>query len=301
MLLALLGAFAAALCYGVGTVLQAVSARREAVGSGLDPRLLVRLLRQGPYLAGLLLDLVGFAASVFALRSLPLFLVQSAVASSVGVTTLLAVRVFGIRLGRPEAMALAGVGLGLGLLAVSAQPEQAHPLSPAGRWLLPAALLGLALVSAGLSRGTGPRRAAVVAAAAGFAFAGAGIAARVLVLGDRWWGVLANPVGWSLLGFGVLGTLLFAIALQRGSAVSTAAVTFAVETVVPAAVGLIALGDRARSGFAGPAALGFVLTVLGAIALARYAEPGDAPAPGPTAPPPATAGGDPAAPRRAIT
>ena len=86
MSLGLVGALAAALCYGVASVLQAVAAARTSSGAAVDPRLLGRLLTQGPYLAGLGLDGVGFAASLLALRSLPLFLVESAVASSIGVT-----------------------------------------------------------------------------------------------------------------------------------------------------------------------------------------------------------------------
>ena len=110
---------------------------------------------------------------------------------------------------------------------------------------------------------------------------GAGIAARVVVVPDQWWRLALEPTAWALLGYGLLGVLLFATALQRGSAISTAAVTFAVETVVPAAVGLLALGDRARPGFGLVATVGFFATVLGAMFLARYAEPADEATTGP--------------------
>ena len=273
MILGLVGAIAASVCYGVATVLQAVAARRAAAVSGLDPRLLVRLLSQTPYLAGLLLDLFGFAASVFALRTLPLFLVQSAIAASVGVTALVAVRVLGVHLGRPERVALVAVGIGLVLLAVSAQSERATALGSRARWLLLAGVLVILALSVLLARLAGPKAAAGLAAGAGLAFGGTGVAARVLVVPHPWWHVLQDPAAWALVGYGLLGTLLFATALQRGSAISTATVTCSVQTVLPAAVGLALLGDRARPGFGSTAAVGFVLTVVAAIALARFAEP----------------------------
>ena len=102
VLLAVLGAVLAALCYGAGAILQATAARSQQVTGGLDVALLVRLVRQLPYVAGLGLDAVGFVASLVALRSLPLFLVQAVIASSVGVTAVLAWRFLAVRLDRQE-------------------------------------------------------------------------------------------------------------------------------------------------------------------------------------------------------
>ena len=279
MILGLAGALLAALCYGVATICQSVATQKTAATAGLDPRLLARLFGQPLYVAGLLLDVVAFACSALALRTLPLFLVQAAVAASVGVTALLAVRLLGVRLGRPERWALLAVGLGLVLLGLSAQAEAARPVGDRVGWAL---LVGVALLLAVglvLGRQAGPQAAMGVAAAAGLAFGGAGIAARVLVVPENKWQLLTEPSAVALVGFGLLGTLLFATALQRGSAISTAAITFSVETVGPAAVGLAALGDRARPGYGWPAAAGFALTVIGAICLARYAEPAPEPEP----------------------
>jgi hypothetical protein len=52
------------------------------------------------------------------------------------------------------------------------------------------------------------------------------------------------------------------------------AITFAVETVAPAVVGLVFLGDRARPGLVPAAAVGFVITLAGTLSLAgRTAVP----------------------------
>ena len=48
--IALLAAAGVAVCYGMATVLQSIGAKKTAGSEGLDPGLLVRLLRSGPYL-----------------------------------------------------------------------------------------------------------------------------------------------------------------------------------------------------------------------------------------------------------
>jgi drug/metabolite transporter (DMT)-like permease len=270
--LGLLGAFAAALCYGIGSVLQAVGAARTRSGAALDPRLLGRLLTQGPYLAGVGFDAVGFLASVLALRSLPLFLVESAVASSIGVTALLAARFLKVRLRRAEWVALGAVAAGLVLLAVSAQPDAGRALSRAGGYVLlggVAVAVAAAAASAWLSPG---RAGAALAADAGLAFGGVGVAARTLQLPHPLWQLVGDPVAWSLVAYGVLGMLFFSGALQRGSVTTATAITFAVETTVPALVGLALLGDRARAGFAPVAVAGFAVALVGCLALARRAD-----------------------------
>ena len=287
MVLGLIAALAAAVTYGVATVMQAVATRRVATTDGFDPRLMVRLAHSLPYLASLALDAAGFAAAVLALRSLPLFLVQAAIAASVGVTALVAARWLHVRLDRREVGALWALGAGLVLLAVSARPDDPVGLSTAGQWLVLAGLAPLVVLVAAAGRWTPSRAASGLAVAAGLGFGGVGIAARVIEVPDPWWHLAASPVLWAIVGYGALSLYCYAAALQRGQVTSVAAVTFAVETVVPALVGLTLLGDRARDGFAPVAAAGFVVTLGASIALARHAEVGadadasPAPAPGP--------------------
>ncbi|MEI8082901.1 MAG: hypothetical protein WCI74_13775, partial [Actinomycetes bacterium] len=86
MVIGLITAFTTAICYGVASVLQALAARRTEVGGAVDPRVLVRMVKQWPYLLGLGLDGVGFLVSLVALGMLPLFLVEAVIASSIGIT-----------------------------------------------------------------------------------------------------------------------------------------------------------------------------------------------------------------------
>jgi len=67
--------------------------------------------------------------------------------------------------------------------------------------------------------------------------------------------------------------VLFALALQRGRVTVVAAVTFTTNTVLPATIGIVFLGDQVRSGYALVATAGFLIAVSGAIALAEFAGP----------------------------
>jgi drug/metabolite transporter (DMT)-like permease len=157
------------------------------------------------------------------------------------------------------------------MLAVAARPEAAKTFSLPVRVTLLCGVVVVAIVGAIAGRQRGPGSAAGLAVAAGLGFAGLGIAARALVLPHSLWRLLSEPLAWAIAGYGVLATLLFATALQRGSVTTAAALTFAVETVVPTVVGVLLLGDRARPSLAPLAAAGFVLAVTGAISLARHA------------------------------
>ncbi len=271
MVLGLAGALVCALAYGIATVLQSVGSRRLALAEGLDPRLLGRLARSGPYVTGLALDGVGFIASVLALRTLPLFLVQSAIASSIGVTAVGSARWLRTPLGRTEIRALWTLGLGLVLLAAAAAPEPARPLAVRGQWMVLACVVPLAALTAAASRWRPRHAGAGLAAAAGLGFGGVGIAARAVTVPDPWWHLAGSPLAWALAAYAVVGTYCYAAALQRASATVVAAVAFVVETVVPAVIGLALLGDRARAGFGIVAAAGFAITVGAAVVLARTA------------------------------
>lgn len=273
MIVGLLTALAAAFCYGTGSVLQAVGARRAAPAAGLDPRLLVRLVQQLPYLIGLGLDLAGFVFDVVALQFLPLFCVQALIAGSVGVTALGAVVVLHARLHRREVAALAALIVGLALLAAGSQPGPADPLGAVGQWVLLAAVVPTALAAVAASKGRGRGALIGLAVCAGVAFGGLAVAARGLALPHPLWLLVTVPAAWALVAFGGLGTLTFAAALQRGSVTVASAVMFAVETVLPAIIGVALLGDATRPGLGAVAAwAGFALTLAAAVALSPYGD-----------------------------
>jgi drug/metabolite transporter (DMT)-like permease len=270
---ALVCALVANVAYGLGTILQAVGARRASTAEGLDLALFARLARQRFYVGGLALDAVAFVASVVALQTLPLFVVQTAIAGSVGVTAVAAVVVFGYRLRRSDMVAIAVLVAGLVMLGASAEGDDAAALSHLGGWLLLAGVV--VVIGAGVLAGRmpDPRGGIGLAASAGLGFTGTAVAARALHFPAPAWHVVFEPIAIALLLYGACGLLMFASALQRASVTAASAVTFSVETVVPSIVGFAALGDRTRPHFAIVAAVGFCVTVAASLVLARYSEP----------------------------
>jgi hypothetical protein len=75
-----------------------------------------------------------------------------------------------------------------------------------------------------------------------------------------------------IIAAGIISFTFYASALEGGSVtVATAAVVLA-ETIPPAIVGVIFLGDQSRRGLAVVAWGGFVLAVASAVMLARFGE-----------------------------
>jgi len=126
----------AAAAFGAASVLQAIASRATGRGSRVvDPWLLVRVLRQWRFVAGVGLDALGALAQLLALRVLPLFVVQTALAASLAVTAIL-VRLLGTVLGRPNDPGYGRVlvyDIKSGSLKPVARPNTTPPLRP-GEW-----------------------------------------------------------------------------------------------------------------------------------------------------------------------
>jgi len=267
----LLAALIAALSYGVASVLQALSARAEADSGRVDARLLVRLVRRGPFVAGMALDLIGFAAQVVALRTLAVYLVQAVQASSLAVTAVVAVPVLSIRLRGREWAAVTAVCGGLALLAVTSGEERVAPVGAVFRWSL---LLAAAVFTAcGFAVGRSRARSAPSALGfmAGLGFGVTALAARVIA-DLRVGHLVRDPAVYALAVGGIVSFLFYATALQRGRVTTVTAAVIVGETLLPALVGVAVLGDRPRDGYAPFAVVGFVVAVVGALALARFGE-----------------------------
>lgn len=279
MLAGLLGAFGAALCYGVGSVLQAVAARRTATAEGLDPRLLLRLAKSWMYLLGVALDGLGFVLSIAAVRTLPLFVVQSIVASFLAVTAVLGAIFLKMPLRRSDKIGLAVVISGLVLVGMSAAEDRPVAVSRVEEWGVLVVTLILVALAVVLGRLPGVKGAAALGAIAGLAFGATSVAARMLPgslapdqIVDQAGVLASNPATYALAVAGGLALLAYSTALQRGSVTQATAPLVVGETVAPALVGLLLLGDAPREGWGWVAALGFTLAVAGAVSLSRHGE-----------------------------
>jgi drug/metabolite transporter (DMT)-like permease len=278
-----IAAVVACLGYGVASILQSVGAQRVSAVHGVGG--IVSIMRQLPYLLGLGADGVAFAANVLALQQLPLFLVESIVAGSVGVTAVIAV-LRGAHLGWKDWASLAVLGLGLVLLSLTAAEGPARRVPPTWEWvILAAAVVPLATGLVGI-RLRGRASAIVLAVSAGLGFSGVAIAARGLQL-TLHWSLLLEPLLWAIAVNGVVAVSFFGVALQRGSVTMVTAVTFVIEVLVPSVVGLLVFGDTIARGRTWVAVLGVLLAVAGTISLSRF-TPGE-PAPADADPEPARA------------
>lgn len=273
MLFGMICALGAAVCFGTATVLQAMAARAVGRGEGGDAALLLRALGQWRYLAGLALDGLGFLFQVAALRSLPIYAVAAALASSLAVTAVVASRLLRVRPTRNEWAAVAVVCAGLAMLGAASGTEGGHAGSTELKYAMPATAVAVLLLGPAGGRLRGWRRDLVLGLCAGFGFGVVEVSVRLidsLAPGP----LLADPATYALVLGGGAAFLLLTTALERGSVTVATAGMVVGETVGPAAIGVVWLGDRTREGLAWLAVVGFVVAVAGALALARF---GDAP------------------------
>ncbi|MER6451878.1 hypothetical protein ABT270_04400 [Streptomyces sp900105245] len=266
-------ALGAAVCFGTATVLQAVAAREAAAAGdgGGDAALLLRALRQWRYIAGLALDGLGFLLQIAALRSVPIYTVGAALAASLAVTAVVAARLLRVRLSGLEWAAVGVVCAGLAMLGLASgtEGEEQGP-----NWLpyaMVAAAVGVLLLGAVGGRLTGRTRALLLGLGAGLGFGVVEVSVR-LIDSLRPADLFTDPAAYALLIGGGAAFLLLTSALQRGSVTTATAGMVIGETVGPAAVGVVWLGDRTREGLAWLAVLGFTVAVAGALLLARFGE-----------------------------
>ncbi|MEU7474454.1 hypothetical protein AB0A63_00635 [Lentzea sp. NPDC042327] len=242
---------------------------RRVAAHGGSSRDLIALWRQWRYFLGLGVNLLGFACASAALHRLPLFLVQSMLAFSVGVTAMISA-FMGTRLRRSGWVALAVGAIGLVLLGVSAEPGRAQALPPQWRWVLVAVALPVAAIAVYARRHNHVWATVALAFGSGIAYSVVGISARTLHLPDTAWRLVLEPAAWAIVLNGLVAAVLFAMALQKGGPTGVTAIMFTTNTALSSFVGLVYLGDTVRDGYLTAATIGFVLAFAGAIAVAHY-------------------------------
>ncbi|MER7464553.1 hypothetical protein [Streptomyces sp. NPDC097981] len=297
MLIGLLTAIAASICYGTGSVLQAVGSRRAARTSpaaagvtahgGPNLSSTAKAAMTWEFIVGTILDFVGFGLGALAARLLPLFLSQTVISANLVITAVLSVRMLGIRLTRKEWASIGVVCAALVLLATAAGHEGGHHAPMATHWWLFAVTLLIIAGGTVAVRLLGARAAILAGLLSGLAFGALGVGVRILDGIDPFdlGTLLADPALYAILLAGVGGMYLHTVALQIGSVNGATAALVVGETVLPGAIGVLWLGDASRPGLAWLAVLGFVLAVTGAVAVAWYgnhdAAGADAPEPAP--------------------
>jgi drug/metabolite transporter (DMT)-like permease len=283
VLIGFLLALGCSVCYGVASVLQAVATRsvESGSGSGIDPALLVRASRQWRYLAGIGLDGVGFLLQVAALRMVPIYVVAAALASSIAVTGIVSAWLLSARLSPAEWTAVGVVCVSLFVLACAAGPAHFRH-APAGLgWALVGVVAAIFIAGAAAGRLPDRMRALSLGLGSGTGFGVVEIGVRLLdEIDPTKRAFYINPALYAAAAGGAAGFLLLTSALQRGSVTTTVAAMVVGETIAPALVGVVWLGDRARPGLGWLVIVGFAVAVSGTLVLARFGEAPD-PAPDP--------------------
>jgi drug/metabolite transporter (DMT)-like permease len=263
-------AIVSAVCYGSASVFQAMAARRApAGGEQVDAKSLFKVVAQWRYILGLGLDGLGFVFQFIALRSVPIFLVQAALAASLAVTAVIAIPLLKLRLGAVQWSAVGGVCVGLALLGVSAGRENADQPSWSFRIGVTIAVPVLALIGLAALKLKEPVRAATLGLVGGLFFGIVALAARS-ISDVEWTKWFTGPEIYTLVVAGGLAFVFYTIGLQRASVTTVTAGLVIGETVLPSVVGVIALGDTTRRGFIPVAVVGFAVAIASSLMLAKY-------------------------------
>jgi hypothetical protein len=257
----------AVLAFGTASLLQANGARRPAEHLG-GFRLFAQLMSNWQYVAGSVLDLVAVFLIGYALIDLPLFLVQAAASSSLAVTVLGSALLYpGERqrgIWRPVLVVVAG----LTVVGSAAASGPSKGLPTVGMVLLGAGLPALLLAGLALGRSSlAPHiRDAVLA---GGAYAGLGISLRSLHEKSSVLASVAQTPALLAVCYLAVALFFFGRALRGGTVTEAMAIVVSSDTIAPALVGVLVLGDRTRPGWEVPALLGLAVTIAAVLWLIR--------------------------------
>ena len=264
----LVAALAGALCYGAAPAVQALAARREAAGEGVGARLTLRLMRRKIWLAGLLMDLVGFALEAFAFSNAPATLVAPVMAVDMIVFVVVGSWLFGERLSWLGAGGIAVISAGVALLAVVFAKRDELGSTASNRelfgFLIGAVAVGGVAVFVG-SKASGAGKAALAAgvfsAASGVGYGLATMATRQVGRAfepDQPWHLLATPTPYVLAGCSILAITLMQRGLQDNPLL-TFPIVSAVAAMLPVGLSAAVLDDQVPGGLR---RLGFVVALV---------------------------------------
>jgi drug/metabolite transporter (DMT)-like permease len=222
------------------------------------------------YVAGLVVDGLGWICTVVALRHLPVFAVQAALGLSIALTAVATWGIYGVRLRVMDRLGVGACVLGLGVVAASAGGEGPAEFSGTAIVVLASALAALAVAAIAVWRLTAAWPLALIA---GLGFGGTSLAVRAVhVSPDAAFdvGQLAGQPATYLIGlYWVVGITCYSRALAIGNLAGVTAVFSVTEVIAPGLVGIVLLGDPIRHGWVIPFAAGLVVAVAGVVALAN--------------------------------
>jgi drug/metabolite transporter (DMT)-like permease len=266
-------ALAAALLFGIGTVLQQRAAMQVPDEEAMKAGLLVRLAKQPIWLAGIAADALGFVGQAVALAIGRIVVVQPLLATAVVFALPLGAKLDKRRLTRREIVGAAAVVGGVASFVVVANPTGGVDNPELSVWIVSGAvclaLTGLLVV---LSRGRPPGlKASLLGSGAGVLFALSAVLTKAVAdqLGDGILEIFTHWQVYALVAIGWVSMTLSSAALQTGALAPAAATQMSLDPVVSVALGVFAFDESLHDSFVGGAValIGFGLMIAGLVVL----------------------------------
>ena len=263
----------AALAFALGTVLQQRGTLQTTAPEG-DPHFLAEIIREPVWLAGGLLQVLGWVLQAVALANGSLVVVQSLCALSLVFALPLGARLTDQQVGRRSIVGAVLALFGIVAFVVVGQPEGGIGEPGATAWWTSAivTVLAMALLASVARRRRGAIAAALLAAAAGFSFAYQAAVTKVFVteLGGGLVSVLTMWTTYALVVSALAGFALQQSALKTGFLAPAMAASNATTLVISVVLGITVFEESLSSGGGrlAPALVGLVLAVVGVVLLA---------------------------------
>jgi hypothetical protein len=255
-----------AICYGTATVLEQVTLKNKKNIESINPLGLLPSVKQSSYALGLFLDFAGWLFFLYAVRSLPLFLVQSFVALSIVVSAILDRYWLKHAVAYADKIAVVLVIMGVTLLSIVAKPGAATSVSDAFRYALIISPTVIGIIGAVLVKLQKSRlKSSAIAALAGLSFGAASIITRIIIFSQIDKQLNQTLLLASLLIDGLLAMVLLSIVLQRESVNHVNSIVLGSEVIVPSIIGIIFLGDGVRNNLWGVMVAGLSLVFVAAL------------------------------------
>ncbi|MFI6013249.1 DMT family transporter [Streptomyces sp. NPDC051243] len=269
-------ALCAALSNAVATVLQRKAALTVPRSQGLRAGLMLDLLRQPVWLAGILAVIAAAVCQALALVTGPLTIVQPLFVLELPLTLIVASLLMHGQLTGPGWLAVTVVVAGLAIALAAASPTGNRTHVPLDRWI-PAlgVCLGMVvlLALAALRRPEGRARAACLGAATAISYAvtAALMKAATHILDEQGLGAFFSA--WQTYAFaatGVCALFLLENAMQAGPLVASQPALTLGDALVSLALGIILYEEDVRSGWwLVPELFGVALIAAGVLTLSR--------------------------------
>jgi multidrug transporter EmrE-like cation transporter len=243
-------------------------------------RAVVVLFSNRWFVLGIVVAMASWGLHVAALALAPISLVQSVIAGGLVLLTVMAERLFGIKVSRREWIGVALCAAGLAFLAATVG-DTAHDKHSdyTGSTLVTydVLLVAASLALMWMAHVRGDATGLALAVAAGLQWGASDVTIKALSdhLGADGVGVLVNPLAFVILVLSLVGMVVSARSLQIGEAVPVIAATSAAANLTTIASGMVVFGEPLPDG--APAVMAR-LAAFGLVVLAAFLTPAPTPA-----------------------